>query len=91
MKTFSGLLGALASTLLVAGAAAAADTNSVQPAEFGRDGVPRVTPGSRVASDAVHVQAFGRDVPATRKAVRPATPFAAREPAGLFPERFGRS
>lgn len=90
MKTFSRLVGAVASTLLVAGAAAAADTKSVQSAEFGRDGVPRVTVTSRVSPDAVHVQAFGRDVPATRKDVRAPSPYVAREPAG-FPERFGRS
>lgn len=90
MKTFFRLVGASASTLLIAGAVSAADTKSVQPAEFGRDGVPRVTVTSRVPSDAVHVQAFGRDVPATRKDVRAPTPFVAREPAG-FTERFGRS
>lgn len=90
MKTSHLVLAALASAVLSAGSAVASDVKIVQPPEFGRDGAPRVTVASRVSPDAVHVQAFGRDVPATRVGKSAPQPFASDTPARIS-ERFGRS
>jgi thiazole synthase ThiGH ThiG subunit len=77
-----------AALLVVAGSAAA--QSGFQSAEFGRDGVARVTPAQRAGANAKHAQTFGRDVPATRAAIdAKVAPESARSNVAL--ERLGRS
>mgnify|MGYP000870275951 CR=1 FL=1 len=91
MKTSPLFLGAIVSTVLATASAFAADTKIVQLAEFGRDGAPRVTVVTRLPADSSHVQAFGRDVPATRSVTRDSQPFAVVAPTSNRSERYGRS
>lgn len=56
----------LLASLGVATVASAAGNTKVVPSEFGRDGVPTVTVGQSTDTRSVHVQPFGRDVPAVR-------------------------
>jgi hypothetical protein len=89
MNTLKSLVGA---TLVVAfaGAGLAQAGTTVQPAEFGRDGAPRVTVTAKTPVDAVHVQAFGRESPGAQLNTRaPTAPDQARNSA--LTERFGRS
>jgi len=57
---------ALLATFGAATVASAAGNSQVVRAEFGRDGVPAVTVGKAVDTRSVHVQPYGRDVPAVR-------------------------
>lgn len=57
---------AILASVGVASVASAAGNTQVVPAEFGRDGVPAVNVGKAADTRAVHVQSFGRDVPAVR-------------------------
>lgn len=78
---------ALFASLGFVSAASAAGVTKVSPAEFGRDGVPSVTVEKSANGPEVQVQAFGRDVPATRRdAARTRTAVD-----GNVPTRFGRA
>jgi len=57
---------ALIASFGAATVASAAGDPQVVPAKFGRDGVPTVIVGKSSDTRAVHVQPFGRDVPAVR-------------------------
>lgn len=79
-----------AATLLVATGSALAQGDDFKAAEFGRDGVPSVAATQRVASSVTHLQAFGRDVPATRPSISAkVAPNSAQ--SGIVLERVGRS
>ena len=86
MKTIAG-----AALMVAMGTVGLAQAGTVvQAAEFGRDGAPRVTVTGKVANDAVHAQAFGRESPGARLLTRGATrPDQVRN--SVVPERFGRS
>ncbi len=79
-----------AATLLVSTGSAFAQGDAFKSAEFGRDGVPSLAATQRVASDVTHLQAFGRDVPATRPSISAkVAPNSAQ--SGVVLERVGRS
>ena len=89
MNTLKSLAGAAFVVALGSAGLAQADT-VVTPAEFGRDGAPRVTVTGKVSNDAVHAQAFGRESPGARLSTRTTmTPSQVRNT--VVQERFGRS
>ena len=77
----------LASASLASAAAFAAPSVEVVPAQFGRDGAPRVAVTRLPSPDVQHAQAFGRDVPVNRSAQRQGGHIRAE----LDAQRFGRS
>lgn len=89
MNTLKSLAGAALAVAFATAGFAQADT-IVKPAEFGRDGAPRVTVSAKVDGDAVHAQAFGRESPGARLSTRTTvTPDQVRNT--VEQERFGRS